>query len=53
MKLFEREAQTLKALFQRAISRYLDYLEVKVGNSKSFALVQTYVAGKSIEEYLR
>ena len=53
LKLFEREAQTLKALSHPAIPRYLDYLELEAQKSKGFALVQTYVAGKSLEEYLQ
>lgn len=53
LKLFEREAQTLKALSHPAIPRYLDYLELAAEKSKGFALVQTYVAGKSLEEYLQ
>ena len=53
LKLFEREAQTLKALSHPAIPRYLDYPELEAQKSKGFALVQTYVAGKSLEEYLQ
>lgn len=53
LKLFEREAETLKALEHQAIPRYLDYLEIDEPNSKSFALVQTYVEGKTLEEHLR
>ncbi|MEG3864050.1 serine/threonine protein kinase, partial [Microcoleus sp. herbarium12] len=53
LKLFEREAETLKALDHPAIPRYLDYLEIEEPNSKSFALVQTYVEGKTLEEQLR
>ncbi|MEG4455976.1 serine/threonine-protein kinase [Microcoleus sp. N9_A1] len=53
LKLFEREAETLKALSHPSIPRYLDYLEIDEPNSKSFALVQTYVEGKTLEEHLR
>lgn len=53
LKLFEREAETLKALSHPAIPRYLDYLEIDEPNSKSFALVQTYVKGKTLEEHLK
>ncbi len=53
LKLFEREAETLKALSHPAIPRYLDYLEIEEPDSKSFALVQTYVEGKTLEEHLR
>jgi serine/threonine protein kinase len=52
LKLFEREVETLKALDHPAIPRYLDYLEIDEPNSESFALVQTYVEGKSLEEHL-
>jgi serine/threonine protein kinase len=52
LKLFEREAETLKALSHPAIPRYLDYLEIDEPNSKSFALVQTYVEGKTLQEHL-
>jgi serine/threonine protein kinase len=53
LKLFEREAETLKALSHAAIPRYLDYLEIDEPNSKGFALVQTYVKGKTLEDHLR
>lgn len=43
LKLFEREAETLKALSHPAIPRYLDYVELDTQNGKAFALVQTYV----------
>ena len=53
LKMFEREAQTLKALSHPAIPRYLDYIELNPENGKGFALVQTYVEGKSLQEYLK
>jgi len=53
LKLFEREAETLKALDHPAIPVYLDYLEIDEPDSKGFALVQTYVEGKTLEEHLR
>jgi len=52
LKLFEREAETLKALSHPAIPRYLDYLEIDEPDSKGFALVQTYVDGKTLESHL-
>lgn len=52
LKLFEREAETLKTLSHPAIPRYLDYLEIDEPHSKGFALVQTYVEGKTLEEHL-
>ena len=53
LKLFEREAETLKALSHPAIPRYLDYLEVDSPNNKEFALVQSYVEGKTLEQHLK
>lgn len=53
LKLFEREAETLKALSHPAIPRYLDYLEVDSPNNKGFALVQSYVEGKTLEQHLK
>lgn len=53
LKLFEREAETLKALSHPAIPRYLDYFEIDSPNLKGFALVQTYIEAKSLEEHLK
>ncbi len=53
LKLFEREAQTLKALSYPAIPNYLDYFELDSPNDKGFALVQTYVEGQSLSEQLK
>jgi serine/threonine protein kinase len=53
LKLFEREAETLKSLTHPAIPRYLDFFEVNLPNSKGFALVQTYIEAKSLEEHLK
>jgi serine/threonine protein kinase len=53
LKLFEREAETLKALSHPAIPRYLDYLELDSPNNKGFALVQSYVEGKTLEQHLK
>lgn len=53
LKLFEREAKTLQALSHLCIPRYLDFFELDTANGKGFALVQSYVAGKSLEEYLK
>ena len=50
LKLFEREAETLKHLDLPAIPRYLDYLEFDLPNLKGFALVQTYIDAPSLEE---
>lgn len=53
LKLFEREAETLKSLSHRAIPQYLDYFELEVRSLKSFALVQTYIPAKSLKEHLQ
>lgn len=53
LKLFEREAETLKALSHPAIPRYLDYFELGSPNLKSFALVQTYIEAQSLDEQLK
>jgi serine/threonine protein kinase len=53
LKLFEREAETLKALSHPAIPRYLDFFEFNTPQSKGFALVQSYVEGKSLETDLK
>ncbi|MDJ0620764.1 MAG: serine/threonine-protein kinase [Calothrix sp. MO_192.B10] len=52
LKLFEREAETLKTLEHPAIPRYLDYFELDTADNKGFGLVQSYVAGKSLESHL-
>jgi serine/threonine protein kinase len=50
LKLFEREAETLKHLDLPAIPRYLDYFEFDLPNLRGFALVQTYIDALSLEE---
>ncbi|BAY16636.1 serine/threonine kinase [Anabaenopsis circularis NIES-21] len=53
LKLFEREAETLKSLSHPAIPRYLDYFEVNSPTIKGFALVQTYIPAQTLEQYLK
>jgi hypothetical protein len=53
LKLFEREAETLKYISHPAIPKYLDYFDVDLPLGKGFALVQSYVAGKSLQEHLK
>ncbi len=43
LKLFEREAETLKSLDHSAIPRYLDFFEVETELGRGFALVQSYI----------
>ncbi|NJK67315.1 MAG: serine/threonine protein kinase [Microcoleus sp. CSU_2_2] len=52
LKLFEREVETLKSLSHPAIPQYLDSFEIDTPSRKGFALVQTYIAAKSLQEYL-
>jgi eukaryotic-like serine/threonine-protein kinase len=52
LKLFEREAETLKNLHHPAIPSYVDYFELDAV-SKGYALVQSYVEGQSLEEYIK
>jgi serine/threonine protein kinase len=53
LKLFEREAQALQALSHPAIPRYVDYLDIDEPERKGFALVQSYINSKSLEEHLK
>ncbi len=53
LKLFEREAETLKSLSHSALPKYLDYFELESDRIKSFALVQTYIPAKSLQEHLQ
>ncbi|WP_017316627.1 serine/threonine protein kinase [Mastigocladopsis repens] len=53
LKLFEREAETLKKLAHPSIPRYLDYFEVNSSNIKGFALVQTYIPAQTLEQYIK
>lgn len=53
LKLFEREAETLKSLSHSCIPRYLDYFEINSSEFKGFALIQTYIPAKTLEQYLQ
>ncbi|MBD2074250.1 serine/threonine protein kinase [Phormidium sp. FACHB-592] len=48
LKLFEREATTLKNLDHPEIPKYLDYFEVNEVDTPSFALVQSYIEAPSL-----
>lgn len=50
LKLFEREAETLKALDHPAIPQYLDFFEVEIEFGKGFALVQSYIEARSLQQ---
>ena len=51
LKLFEREAETLQALNHPAIPKYLDSFEVEILGGKGFALVQTYIDARSLQDW--
>ncbi|WP_375506285.1 serine/threonine protein kinase [uncultured Nostoc sp.] len=53
LKLFEREAETLKSLSHPLVPQYLNYFEVTLPTLKGFALVQTYIPAKTLEQYLQ
>ncbi|HEY9805879.1 MAG TPA: serine/threonine-protein kinase [Candidatus Obscuribacterales bacterium] len=53
LKLFEREADTLKNLAHPAIPQYLNSFELNLRTGKGFALIQTYAHGKSLEALLQ
>ena len=61
LKLFEREAKTLKHLDHPSIPKYLDYFEIDneqfrgfpKGYRYAYALVQTYIDAPSLEDTVR
>ena len=50
LKLFEREAETLKSLDHPAIPTYLDYFDVDSPTITGFALVQSHIDAPSLAE---
>jgi len=52
LKLFEREAETLKSLEHPAIPHYLDFFEAETQVGKGFALVQSYIEAKSLQAWV-
>ncbi|MEM6425442.1 MAG: serine/threonine-protein kinase [Cyanobacteria bacterium P01_D01_bin.128] len=53
LRLFEREGEVLKSLAHAAIPGYLDYFEIDLPQAKGYALVQNYVEGRSLQDYLQ
>ena len=53
LKLFEREAETLKCLSHPAIPRYLDYFELDLPDCQGFVLVQTYIDATTLQEWIK
>ena len=52
LKLFEREAETLKSLDHPAIPKYLDSFELSTHLGQGYALVQTYIEAPSLKEVI-
>lgn len=52
LKLFEREARTLKNLSHTFIPGYIDYFEVEKPLC-GFALIQTYIPAQTLEQYVK
>jgi serine/threonine protein kinase len=52
LKLFEREAEVLKSLDLPTIPQYLDCFDADTELGKGFVLVQTYIAAKSLQNWL-
>ncbi len=50
LKLFEREAETLKSIEHPAIPRYLDSFDLYLPNCQGFALVQSYIEAPSLAQ---
>lgn len=53
LKLFDREVETLKSLSHPCIPKYLGYFQHRLPGGRALALVQTYVAGKSLADCLK
>jgi serine/threonine protein kinase len=52
LKLFEREVEVLKSLNHAAIPQYLDSFEADTELGKGFALVQTYIDARSLQDWV-
>jgi serine/threonine protein kinase len=53
LKLFEREAETLKSLSHAAIPRYLDSFELDLLDCRGFVLVQSYIDATSLQDWIK
>ncbi|MEL6939687.1 MAG: serine/threonine-protein kinase, partial [Cyanobacteria bacterium J06598_1] len=52
LKLFEREAETLRALDHPSIPKYLDSFEVETPLGSGFVLIQTYIEARSLQTWV-
>lgn len=50
-KLFEREVKTLQSIDHPAVPKYLDYFELETELGNGFALAQTYINAKTLQEW--
>lgn len=53
LKLFEREAKTLRNLCYSAIPSYIDFFEIKLANKNALAFVQSYIDAVSLEQHIQ
>jgi serine/threonine protein kinase len=53
LKLFQREADTLKTLDHPALPHYLNSFQVDTKLGKGFALVQDYIAARSLQDWVQ
>jgi eukaryotic-like serine/threonine-protein kinase len=53
LKRFKRELQTLQSIDHPALPKYLGYFEMDLANSRVLALIQSYLAGRSLDKYLK
>ncbi|KAM3101328.1 serine/threonine protein kinase [Phormidesmis sp. 146-12] len=53
LKLFERETETLRSLSHPSIPGYVDSFEIDTVNGQGFALVQSYIEARSLEDHLK
>ncbi|BAU09813.1 serine/threonine kinase [Leptolyngbya sp. NIES-3755] len=52
VKLFEREAEVLQSFNHKAIPQYVDRFDLALPNIQGFAVVQTWIAAKSLKQHL-
>ncbi len=52
LKLFEREADTLKSLDYPSIPKYLDAFELETELGSGFGLVQSYIEARSLQDWI-
>jgi len=53
LKLFQREAEILSQLDHAALPQYLDSFEVDTELGKGFALVQSYIEARSLQDWIQ